>query len=63
MQCERVAVILRSPPAHQQMQMEKPCGRDLDKQMMKDNNSPVFSDSKPHYELLDGLRDRGGCEG
>ena len=24
--------------------------------MMKDNNSPVFSDSKPHYELLDGLR-------
>lgn len=24
--------------------------------MMQDNNSPVFSDSKPHYELLDGLR-------
>ena len=38
------------------MRVEKPCGRNLDKQMMKDNNSPVFSDSKPHYELLDGLR-------
>ena len=24
--------------------------------MRQDNNSPVFSDSKPHYELLDGLR-------
>lgn len=36
--------------------MAQPCSRNLDKQMMKDNNSPVFSDSKPHYELLDGLR-------
>ena len=47
---------MRSPPVQQQMRVEKPCGRNLDKQMMKDNNSPVFSDSKPHYELLDGLR-------